>query len=270
MALKLRRRKIILNVSDLWPLAAIELDALRTGSISHTISLYLEKYIYRNATLIMGQSVEIITHIRKIYPDKACYLYRNFPDHESTAADPIQRNDGKVKLFYAGLLGVAQGVLELCENIRMQDNVEFHIFGDGAEKNLIVQYIKKNPGKNIYFHGMIERSDLLKKLQFLDVAVVPLKKRIYGSVPSKIFEYSMLGLPILYFGGGEGEEIVSENGLGWVAPVENFNELNQKIAEFASIGQQQFYEMKKRILAAASAKFNIWHQIKSLIEQEVF
>ena len=53
---------------------------------------------------------------------------------------------------------------------------------------------------------MMERSELHKTLKRFDIAIVPLTTRIYGSVPSKIFEYGSLGFPILYFGGGEGEK----------------------------------------------------------------
>ena len=105
------RKKIILNVSDLWPLAAIELKALKSGSFSHKVSLFLERFIYSKATLVFGQSNEIITHIHSIFLDKKCYLYRNFPDHQ-VAATPFSTNKNEsIKLFYAGLLGVAQGVL---------------------------------------------------------------------------------------------------------------------------------------------------------------
>ena len=82
LVLSLMRKKIILNVSDLWPLAAIELKALKKDSFSHHISLFFERFIYSRATLIFGQSNEIITHIHSIFPKKECHLYRNFPDHQ--------------------------------------------------------------------------------------------------------------------------------------------------------------------------------------------
>ena len=75
--LSLKNKKIILNVSDLWPLAAIELEALKKNSFSHKISLFLERFIYKKATLILGQSNEIITHIHSLFPKKNCFLYLN-------------------------------------------------------------------------------------------------------------------------------------------------------------------------------------------------
>lgn len=269
--LSLKQKKIILNVSDLWPSAAIELNALRKDSFSHKVSLMMERFIYKNSTLILGQSNEIITHIHSINPEKKCHLYYNFPDHkiQNFKLNPIKNQS--IKIFYAGLLGVAQNVLEVCKKMDLENlNLEFHIFGDGAEKIQIEDYIKANPKKNIVFHGMLERNELISKLASFDIALVPLKNRIYGSVPSKIFEYSALGIPILYFGGGEGETVVANNNLGWIAEVGNFKNLNKTIIEISKIEKQQIQMMKKEIFEIAKNNFNLDFQIKELIEKSVF
>ena len=272
--LSLKNKKIILNVSDLWPLAAIELKALKENSFSHKFSLFLERFIYKKATVIIGQSNEIITHIKSIFPEKKCYLYRNFPNHKVENFELLLEENQPIKIFYAGLLGIAQGVLELCENIDfsfLQNNkIELHLFGDGAEKSQIETLISSGKGKNIFFYGMMERNDLHEKLKSFDVAIVPLKVRIYGSVPSKIFEYGALGFPILYFGGGEGERIVAENKMGWVAQVENFTELNKQIELLSKMTKLELFEMKKRIFLESKKKFNLDFQIQNLIEKEVF
>jgi glycosyltransferase involved in cell wall biosynthesis len=271
LVLSLMRKKIILNVSDLWPLAAIELKALKKDSFSHQVSLFFERFIYSKATLIFGQSNEIITHIHSIFPKKECHLYRNFPDHKAAKMDLEANENQPLKLFYAGLLGVAQGVFELCKNIQLQDlNIELHIFGDGAEKSQIEELIRKNPEKKIFFHGMLERNVLHKKLKSFDIAIIPLKTRIYGSVPSKIFEYGALGFPVLYFGGGEGETIVKENNLGWVAQVGNFKSLNTTLIEISKTGKSEIQTMKKQVFDYAESHFNLAFQIKALIEKGVF
>ncbi len=271
LVLSLMRKKIILNVSDLWPLAAIELKALKKDGFSHNISLFFEQFIYSRATVILGQSNEIISHIHSIFPEKKCYLYRNFPDHQLAEMDFSSNENEPIKLFYAGLLGIAQGVFELCQNIELQDlNIELHIFGDGAEKSQIENLIWKNPGKKLFFYGMMERNVLHEKLQTFDIALVPLKTRIYGSVPSKIFEYGALGFPILYFGGGEGEAIVSENNLGWVAEVGNFESLNSTLIEISKEGKDNIQTRKKQVFDYAENNFNLNFQIKGLIENGVF
>lgn len=274
LVLSLLRKKTILNVSDLWPLAAIELKALKKDSFSHRISLFFERFIYSRATLIFGQSNEIITHIHSILPEKECHLYRNFPDHQTKEISFTSNDNKPIQLFYAGLFGVAQGVLELCKNIDFRflqnDNLELHLFGDGAEKSEIETFIHQNPEKKIFFHGMLERKILHEKLQSLDIAIVPLTTRIYGSVPSKIFEYGCLGFPILYFGGGEGETIVLENNLGWVADVGNYTQLNEELNRISKMSPSAIFEMKKRIFAESQIHFNLDNQMKQFVKKGLF
>lgn len=271
LVLSLKRKKIILNVSDLWPLAAIELKALKKDSLSYKISLFMERFIYKKATLVLGQSNEIMSHIHSFFPEKKTYLYRNFPDHQVAKMNFETTENQPIKLFYAGLLGVAQGVLELCEKIKLEGlNIELHLMGDGAEKTQIEALIHSNPAQKIFFHGMLERKDLHEKLKGFDIAIVPLKTRIYGSVPSKIFEYGSLGFPILYFGGGEGETIVAENNLGWVAHVGNFADLNEKLVSISKLDKTELDLMKKAAFYQSKKVFNLDSQIKDLIEKGVF
>lgn len=272
LALGLRRKKIILNVSDLWPTAAIELGVLKKNSISHKFLLFIERFIYRKANHIFGQSNEIIDHIHSIFPEKKCFLYRNYPDHfiENRLEEKQNLNE-PIKLFYAGLLGVAQGVFELIQELDLKNlNIELHIFGDGAEKNQILNFLEKNQNEKIIFHGMLERNVLHEALQNLDIALVPLKTRIYGSVPSKIFEYSALGFPVLYFGGGEGENIVEENKLGWVVPVEDFKNLNDTLKQISEFGKKEIQIMKNTIFIHAKSHFSLDEQMKKLIENNAF
>jgi glycosyltransferase involved in cell wall biosynthesis len=269
--LTLKSKKIILNISDLWPMAAIELNALKKDSFSHKFSLFFERYIYKKATLILGQSNEIIKHVRTLFPDKKCFLYRNFPDHNVSEIELKTEENQSVKIFYAGLLGIAQGVYELCQKIDLKGlNIELHIFGDGAEKTQLEALISSKKEQRLFFHGMLDRTELHQRLKSFDVAIVPLKTRIYGSVPSKIFEYGSLGFPILYFGGGEGETIVIENNLGWVAAVGDYNDLNKKIKIISSVKKAELDLMKSQIFEKSQRVFDLDNQVKNLIEKEVF
>lgn len=269
--LSLKNKKIILNISDLWPMAAIELNALKKDSFSHKFSLFLENYIYKKAILILGQSNEIITHVHTLFSDKKCYLYRNFPDHNVSVIELKTEENQPVKIFYAGLLGIAQGVFELCQKIDLKGlNVELHIFGDGAEKTQIEGLISSEKEQRLFFHGMLDRTELHQQLKSFDVAIVPLKTRIYGSVPSKIFEYGSLGFPILYFGGGEGETIVIENNLGWVAAVSDYNDLNEKIEIISNVKKAELDLMKRQVFEKSQRVFDLDNQVKNLIEKEVF
>ena len=117
---------------------------------------------------------------------------------------------------------------------------------------------------------MLERKELHEKLKSFDIAIVPLKTRIFGSVPSKIFEYGSLGFPILYFGGGEGETIVLENNLGWVSPVENYQDLNEKLKEISKLKKSELDMLKQNVFYQSKKIFDLDSQINNLIEKDVF
>jgi glycosyltransferase involved in cell wall biosynthesis len=270
IALKIRQRAVILNISDLWPMAALELGVMRKNSLSHRVLGFMERFIYRNAATILGQSDEIITHIKNLAPQKKCFLYRNLP--QEIAASVSQQNGlAPVKIFYAGLLGVAQGVYQSCNKIKWHElTLEFHIFGDGAEKQVILNYVKQEKKNGLFFHGMIPRESLHEELESMDVAFVPLTKRIYGTVPSKIFEYAARGIPILYFGGGEGEEIVKMYKLGWVVPVGDYDALQACLSNISKMSRADFKIMRENILKQATTHFNLDQQIQNLLDESVF
>ncbi|WP_353777083.1 glycosyltransferase [Winogradskyella sp. 3972H.M.0a.05] len=256
--LRSKRRKLILNVSDLWPIAGLELGAFKKNW-SYKLLENIERFNYKNANLVLGQSNEILTHVTSLYPEKEVFLYRNFP---KIGISPLQEPDDtqqELKIVYAGLLGIAQGIYKLIQELELKD-VEFHIYGNGAERALIERYISETPEKTIIYHGEVSRQELHKVLTNYDATIIPLLNRIYGSVPSKIFEYAYLGLPMIYFGGGEGENIITENNLGWVADVGNYKALNDLIAtlERGKLSNSFRYEIQN----TAQNKFNFDRQLK--------
>ena len=220
---RLFSKKIILNVSDLWPLAGLEMGILKRGWY-YSLLLKMERFCYRNADLIVGQSEEILQHISNFEKEKPTFLYRNIPDFSIPLISEGSSSE-EIKIVYAGLLGMAQGLLQICLQLSFPKNVSFHIYGAGPE----AEKIKALQKQNIFFYGELDRKELHTELQNYDIAFVPLLKRIYGSVPSKIFEYTRLGLPVLYFAGGEGGEIVANESLGWVISVNNFEVLQRYI-----------------------------------------
>jgi hypothetical protein len=95
-----------------------------------------------------------------------------------------------------------------------------------------------------------------------DIAIIPLLNRIYGSVPSKIFEYARLGLPMLYFGGGEGEDVIKNNNLGWVANSGDYDHLNTIITTIKI--DSLTLEKKQNIQDTAVKYFDFNRQLDAL------
>ena len=138
--------KIVLNVSDLWPLTAVELGAMQRGKLYDRLER-LETYMYRNSDLIIGQSQETVDYIQQQHPHKAYFLYRNLdPPSPFRDAGPVYE-PGSLKVVYAGLLGVAQGVMAICRGIDFSAmGIAFHIYGAGNEAEELKAYLAATPG----------------------------------------------------------------------------------------------------------------------------
>ena len=89
-------------------------------------------------------------------------------------------------------------------------------------------------------------------------------------MPSKIFEYSALGFPALYFGGGEGGDIIIEQRLGWIAPVGDYAAVNKKLVEISALQPTELTKLKQAVYATATAEFDVEKQLKSLCVKGVF
>ncbi len=254
---RLFSKKIILNVSDLWPLAGLEMGILKKGWY-YSLLLKMERYCYRNSALLIGQSEEILTHISSFEKEKPLFLYRNIPDFTPPLISKKPATN-EIKIVYAGLLGVAQGLFNICQSLNLPEHISIHIYGAGPEAKKI-QALQK---QNIHFYGEISREKLHQELQNYDIAFIPLTKRIYGSVPSKVFEYTRLGLATLYFAGGEGGALVRKYSLGWVVPENNLDALQQFLNSFTREQLQQF--SKDSVQKNSVAAFVFKQQLEDLI-----
>jgi len=56
-------KRCVLNVSDIWPLTAVDMGAMQKGSRSYRFMECLERYLYRRADGVLGQSEEILNHV---------------------------------------------------------------------------------------------------------------------------------------------------------------------------------------------------------------
>ncbi|MEP2936586.1 MAG: glycosyltransferase family 4 protein [Gilvibacter sp.] len=248
----------ILNVSDLWPIAGVELGALKKG-VMHRYFLRMERYIYSNAKLICGQSNEILTHVKTIVPQAKTQLYRNFPSPE--VAQTVIKPKGSVRLIYAGLLGTAQGILDLCEHIQLPINWELDLYGEGTEAAQVVQYLETS-SKQINYKGSLTKEALHELLPTYHLSLVPLKKRIYGSVPSKIFELAHFGMPIIYFGDGEAASLITQHGLGWATQNFSFDQLNSLLTKIES--EREAWPTPREIMNTAQHEFVSKRQVAEL------
>ena len=262
---KLTGARFVMNVSDLWPLSARELGAIRGDGFIYKTLEKLERHLYKKSAFCMGQSQEIVDYI-KDHGAKEVYLFRNGVDPRRFEGIDVKPEEGKVKLVYAGLLGFAQGIADICKSINFAElGMEFHIYGAGGEQAEIETIIQENPNNGICYHGVVSRQELPSKLKEANMTLIPLVKNIFGAVPSKIYESMAAGLPIMFVGEGEGARIVMENKIGLVAHAKDYKALEENI-RYAVSHPEEMREMSANCKDCAENKFNRPKQVKALYD----
>ena len=258
---KLFGKNTILNVSDLWPGSAVELGFVREGSTSFKVLSCLERFIYRNASSVMGQSREIVEHICGMFPGKRAFLYRNLQPVTGSPVVKRERNP-RLKIVYAGLFGVAQDMLSLLKAIDFKSiDVEMHLYGGGNQMDDILSYIKDGD-KNIYYHGYVSKQEINEELKKYDLSIIPLAAHIHGAVPSKIFDLLPAGIPILFSGDGEGARIVKDCGFGLVSKFGDYAALENNIRSFTAMSQSEYSVYVTNCLDAANGEFSFAKQME--------
>jgi glycosyltransferase involved in cell wall biosynthesis len=234
--------KLVMNVSDLWPLSAYELGSISKGKMYFFLEK-LEKFLYDRSDACLGQSRQITDYIKEVSPVKT-HLFRNGVDVKRFhgGSDDVGQS---FQIVYAGLLGVAQGILELCKTIDFHAlGYEFHIYGEGPERLQLERFLSTNRNRGIQYYGTVAREQVPNMLLQYDIALIPLVKPIFGAVPSKIYEAMAAGLPIIFMGGGEGENMIREHKAGWICEPSDYKSLQARLKEIEKISPEQMKEMK--------------------------
>jgi glycosyltransferase involved in cell wall biosynthesis len=261
---RLKKARWVFNVSDLWLESAVQLGALREG---HALRMArsVEAFCYRKAWCVSGQSKEILAGIGLRYPDAPSYHLSN-----GVATDVFRPGIGSREVrgelaagkatiaLYAGLHGLAQGleqVLEAANRLRDLNDLSIVLVGDGPEKDTLVDLARVRGLTNVRFLDPAPRERMPVILASADIALVPLKERLFGAVPSKLYEAMGAGVPVILMAGGEASDIVVESGAGVVVPPGNVEALATALRELATDPQRR-HRMGANGRQAALARFD--------------
>lgn len=231
-----KRAKLLMNISDLWPEAAIALGILRSKT-SIRLATWLAEFLYRHADLITGQTKGIVESVRGRCAGKPIALMPNGVDADQLISpyelcqvrQRIREEFGIQEKFvvgYTGLHGLTQGleiVLQAARILLQKKEVIFLFFGDGPEKPELSRIAADAQLSNVRFFPPQPISSMPEILAALDVALVPVRRhRLFdGALPSKLLEAMGAGLPVVVTLDGESRFIVDESRGGICVEPEN-------------------------------------------------
>lgn len=276
---KIFHKKCILNISDIWPLTAVDMGVMQQSSWSYRFMSCLERFLYKNADGIMGQSEEILNYVEwkvnnskessptldiwesKIWKkNRKLFLYRNLQRYNIEIK--CKERKEPLKFVYSGLLGVAQNVYGLVENIPWKTlNVEFHIIGGGKQMEEINRFISEHPDCNVFVHGFVPKEEIPERLRDMNVSIVPLVTRIRGAFPSKIFDLLPQGIPVLFCGEGEGATFIKENEVGYASVPGDYMSLIDNIKIMISMSDEEYNKMSNRCIKVSQEELDFNKQM---------
>ena len=261
---KLLKKSIILNISDLWPQSAIDLGVLKENSFSHKILKKIEQFNYNNSDKIIGQSQSILNHILT-YKKIPNFLYRNIPNIRFKI-DNSQKKHQPISFIYAGLLGVAQGVLDLVKIMYdLNLDFKFDIYGDGNQKKEIQKFLKNNPTKKIIFHGSVSKDILQSIIGKYHYSFVPLVASIKGAFPSKIYELIINQVPVIYIGEGEAKDFILSNNLGYCLNPKTIDQLPLLISDIYNNHKLNYREFTDNCKKISNQELNFKKQFLNFL-----
>lgn len=244
------KRHCVLNVSDIWPSTAVDLGAMSEGSTSWKAFKYMEVFLYKKANSLIAQSKET-SHYLESYSDRPQLLFRNLTP---TLSNPRKIETGKVKIIYAGLLGIAQDVATICKAVDWDSfNAELHVYGDGNQKEIIANLCL--PG--VHYHSPIPKSEIQKLMSQFDFSLVPLKTYIFGAFPSKITAAVASSVPILFVGQGEGASTVESLNIGKAFDFEELSDLEKYLEHYNDNRESECEAFQTHLIHAQNHVFNV-------------
>ncbi|KXX67228.1 glycosyltransferase family 4 protein [Flammeovirga sp. SJP92] len=259
--------KLVLNVSDLWPQAMVDLGSIRKGSFAYKILHKLEKFYYNKADFIITQSDETKDYIEDIgYKD--VFLYRIGADINTFYPRKNLTKHHQLKIVYTGVLGVAHGILDLIKTVPFDElDCEMHIYGGGIEEDKIRNYILNNNLKNVVLHPKVNYKKVPEVVKKYDVALISQKRYVKGTLPAKLYESLSLGMPVLFHGQGEGEELVLKHECGLTSRPNDLEQLIRNIKSLQNLTHEEYQQLASRSRKAAVSYYDRDVQFSKFYEE---
>ena len=134
-------------------------------------------------------------------------------------------NDHRFTVTYVGTIGLAQNLKILVMAAEMLPDVDFKIVGNGAQLKSLKNYSGRHGLKNIEFTGKLDWNRLEYYYKISSILYAQLDENFISAVPSKLYEYASIGLPILFAGTGAAVHLMDKLENTFIIKPNNINEL---------------------------------------------
>lgn len=267
-----------LLIHDNYP--EILIAAGKTGENSALVKTlnFFNRWLYKHAAkiIVVGRDMEKLIERKTAGLDVPIAVIPNWAELESVAPSDRKNNrlleelnlSDRFVFLYAGNMGYPNDLESLLACAARLENrlpVHFIFLGNGVKRQKLVKAVEENNLRNVTILPPKPRSEQIVFLNACDVAIVSLVKKMWGvSMPSRTYNILAAGKPILALTEPHSElaQVVEEDGIGWLAPPDDAENL-LKVIENIFAEKEKIPEMNKRSRKAALIKYSL----KTAIEQ---
>ena len=235
-----RKKPWVMEVRDLWPESIKTVGAMKDNWFIRYFE-WQEKRCYKRASKIIVVTDAFKKEIsNKGIPASKISVVKNGANLD--LFQPIEKDrrllntlnlEGKVILGYVGTHGMAHKLDFLMDCAKKLKGTDCHFLfiGSGAEKDNLRRKKREENIDNVTLLDAVSKKEIKNYISILDVALINLKKdNLFKTViPSKIFENSAMGIPILLGVDGESRSILEKYGAGLFYEPENVDDFLEKL-----------------------------------------
>ena len=225
-----KRKPWIMEVRDLWPDSIKSVGAMKDGIVLRYFSKE-ELWCYRSAKqiVVVTDTFKEVISGRGIPASKISVIKNganlNLFTPREKPAHLVEKYGmaGKTVLGYVGTIGMAHKIDFLLDCVKELPHCILMIMGDGAEKEAMIEKVKKENVTNVVFIDSVSKEQVPDYVALQDLALVNLRRDpLFTTViPSKIFETSAMHIPIMLGVDGEARKLVEQYGAGLYYEPEN-------------------------------------------------
>ena len=258
---KVKRTPFVFNVQDVFPDSLVTTGIANKGSFLWKFGNWISNISYKNADKIITISNSMKDNlIKKGIPEKDVLTIHNWIDEETI--HPITRDCNflfdelhlpreKFYVVYAGNLGKAQGidvVVDAAKYLMENKNIQFVVFGNGAQKKELKKRILQENITNIALYDLRASEEISYVYSLGDVSIITCKKGTgVAGLPSKTWSIlATATMPIACFDlESELSRLIVDNEIGIAIEPENSQMLKEAV-EYAYLNQDKCILMGKK------------------------
>jgi glycosyltransferase involved in cell wall biosynthesis len=244
---RLKRVPFLFEVRDLWPAFAIAVGVLKNPTLIK-MSLWLERFLYRHADLVVVNSPGYIAHVTgrgarrvELVPNGADPQMFD-PADQGASFRTANRLANKYVVLYAGAhgmsndLGVVLEAAKLLQDAPEPSEVMLTFLGDGKEKPALQKQAAEMGLSNVLFLPPVPKAEMAAALAGADACLAILKpiEEYKTTYPNKVFDYMAAGRPVVLAIDGVIRQVVEAAHCGVFAQPGNPAALAQAIRQLAA------------------------------------